>query len=124
MQEALQAHLIDLETELLRADARRLDALLDEAFEEIGASGRTFGKADVLARLPAEAAPRFLPEAFTARMLAEGLAQLCYRLTIIRPGEAPTHSLRSSLWRRRGVEWRMVFHQGTPTQPHTGSAIS
>jgi hypothetical protein len=26
---------------------------------------------------------------------------------------APANSLRSSIWRRQGEQWQMVFHQGT-----------
>jgi hypothetical protein len=117
-----RASLIALETELLRAEVRadsaRLAILLDDAFEEIGASGRTFGKVDVLQRLPSEHAPDFQPQDFVARWLAEGLAQLCYRLVMVRQQAEPAHSLRSSLWRQTGDgNWRMVFHQGTPSWP-------
>jgi hypothetical protein len=122
MDAPLLAGLIALETQLLRgeirADAARLDALLDDDFREIGASGRAFGKDEVLGRLPGEAAPQFEPRDFEGRLLAVGLAQLCYRLAIVRPGEGGIgYSLRSSLWRRADAGWRMVFHQGTPTAP-------
>jgi hypothetical protein len=29
--------------------------------------------------------------------------------------ESIAHSLRSSVWRRSGDRWKIVFHQGTPT---------
>lgn len=120
MDAQLLAQLIALETALLRGDVRRdagqLDGLLDEAFREIGASGQAYGKAEVLGRLPGEQAPVFTPADFDGRLLADGLAQLTYRLTIVRPGEGgASRSWRSSLWRQDGNRWRMVFHQGTPT---------
>ena len=52
----LLQHLKKLEIELhqpsVRTNVKRLDDLLHDSFAEIGRSGRTYSKADILAELP------------------------------------------------------------------------
>ena len=102
-----------LEEELLdpkvRGDGDRLDALLDADFVEFGSSGTVYTKAQCIAAILAE--PARLPIAvalndFSARVLAPHIVLVTFRLA---------QSLRSSLWRRAGTGWRIVFHQGTRT---------
>ncbi len=77
-------------------------------------SGRCFGKADVLERLPTETPPVISQQDFDCRVLADGLAQLTYRATIQRVEDnSPSYSMRSSLYRFDGENWQMIFHQGT-----------
>ncbi|WIH06781.1 nuclear transport factor 2 family protein [Xanthomonas translucens pv. graminis] len=122
MDEPLKHRLFALELELLepatRASVARLSALLDEAFVEFGASGRCIDRQVLLQALPAEAgAVRYRAFDLQAWLLAPDLAQLRYR-SERRDGDdagAPVRrALRSSLWRCRDGEWRMLFHQGTP----------
>ncbi|MEZ0472564.1 DUF4440 domain-containing protein [Luteimonas salinilitoris] len=124
--ESLQAHLGRLELALLSADVRAsaeaLARLLADDFREIGASGHLFGKDEVLARLPHESGVAFAAEALEVRELADGLAQVTYRVTRSAEGET-RRSLRSSLWRRDAVGWCMVFHQGT-TLAGDGTIVS
>ena len=49
---------------------------------------------------------------FAARRLAPSVVLLTYRATA--DGVA---TLRSSIWRRAGDCWQMMFHQGTPSAP-------
>ncbi|MCF7222484.1 DUF4440 domain-containing protein [Marilutibacter chinensis] len=123
---ALQARILELERRLLQPDIRAsveaLDALIADDFLEFASTGRSFGKAEVLARLPREAGLyRYSIAGFAVRVMAGDLVLATYRATIADPDSArpPRHSLRSSLWRRESVAghawWRMVFHQGTPT---------
>lgn len=115
--ESLHTHLGRLELALLRAEVRAsaeaLARLLADDFREIGASGRMFGKDEVLARLPCESGVVFGTEAMEVRELAVGLAQVTYRATRSAEGET-RRSWRSSLWRLDAAGWSMVFHQGTP----------
>lgn len=122
MDESLKQRLFALELELLepatRASVARLSALLDEAFVEFAASGRCLDRQALLQELPAEAgAVRYRAFDLQAWLPASDLAQVRYR-SERRDGDydgAPVrHALRSSLWRRRDGEWRMLFHQGTP----------
>lgn len=118
----LTQHLIELEQFLVqpatRLSAELLNRYLADDFYEIGASGRCFGKADVLTRLPAETPPVITQQDFDCRVLADGLAQLTYRATIQRVEDnSPSYSMRSSLYRFDGEHWQMIFHQGTACNP-------
>ena len=112
----IRQHLIDLELALLQPDVRasrkQLDALIADDFEEIGASGARFGKAEVLDRLPVERGVSFVASDFDARELLPGLVLLNYR-GVRRDALCEVASLRSSLWRNEAQGWRMAFHQGT-----------
>ncbi len=92
-----------------RAD---FDRMMAEDFSEIGASGRVFSRAFVLDLLEERhRTPRvesLQATGFTVRELAEGLYLLHYDLM---QGERKTR--RTTIWRREGEEWRIVFHQGT-----------
>lgn len=122
----LVAHLLDLESDLLRPEIRRsrdrLEALLAPDFLELGASGRTYDRASLVAALADEASAAHAGEepasvrveAFAVRLLARDVALATYRsVRTGTDGEVATVSLRSSIWRRDAGAWRMVFHQGT-----------
>lgn len=101
-----------------RLSAEMLNRHLADDFYEIAATGRCFGKADVLERLPTETPPIITQQDFDSRVLADGLAQLTYRATIQRAeNESPSYSVRSSIWRFDGEKWQMIFHQGTACEP-------
>lgn len=120
--DTIKQQLIELEQLLVqpatRLSAELLNRYLADDFYEIGASGRCFGKADVLTRLPTETPPVITQQDFDCRVLAEGLAQLAYRATIKRAeNDAVAYSIRSSIYRFNGEEWQMLFHQGTACEP-------
>lgn len=119
--DTIKEQLIQLEQLLVqpasRLSVQLLDRYLADDFYEIAASGRCFGKADVLERLPTEQPPVISQQDFNCRVLAEGLAQLTYRATIQRADCDPSYSLRSSIWRFDGESWQMIFHQGTACEP-------
>lgn len=101
-----------------RLSAELLNHYLADDFYEIAATGRCFGKADVLERLPTETPPVITQQDFACRVLADGLAQLTYSATIQRPeNDIPSYSVRSSIWRFDGEKWQMIFHQGTVSEP-------
>jgi glyoxylase I family protein len=126
MRRDLEADLLPLESALLDPEVRgspeRVDALLAEDFVEFASSGVAYDKARILELLRDEALAddpvlRSLAH-FEAVELAEGVALTRYRLLRrASPHEAPTQSLRSSLWRRNDGRWQMVFHQGTYVIP-------
>ncbi|URK88274.1 DUF4440 domain-containing protein [Rhizobium sp. RCAM05350] len=112
----LAAHLRKLEERLhdpkVRGSAFLTSELLDEDFIEFGSSGQTYGRAETIAALVAEAGqarPPVRPENYRLKRLSETVALLTYETA----GEH-RHILRSSIWRRTNGHWRMVFHQGTP----------
>ena len=108
-----------LELELLqpavRADAQRLDALLADEFLEVAATGRSFGKSEVMHRLPTEAGIAFAAEDMRVQMLAPEVALVTYvaQRTV---GESTSVSKRCSLWVSTGSRWQLRYHQGTPSE--------
>ncbi|MHA7176239.1 RNase H family protein [Arthrobacter sp. Sr24] len=103
---------IELERELLdpavRADPFRVAELLHPDFEEIGSSGRSWTRAEILQMLSDE-------ESVTVEMELMGLAQLdaCTALLTYRSSSPGRTVLRSSLWNLDNGQWRLRFHQGT-----------
>jgi hypothetical protein len=104
--EALERRLHDPS---VRASQDAIAALLADDFIEIGASGKTFDKTQVIAALLNEAPREIAMSNFSVRSLADDLALATYRAQI-----NANASLRSSLWRFESGQWRMAFHQGTP----------
>ncbi|MEO7015505.1 MAG: ribonuclease HI family protein [Leifsonia sp.] len=102
-----------LERELLepavRADASRVAALLHQDFEEIGRSGRLWGRDAIVQALALEESSRVDIEVLGTDRLSPETILLTARTT-----DARGSSLRSSLWLRVNGRWRLRFHQGTP----------
>lgn len=113
-----ELRLMDPGVRASRSAARRL---LDPEIVEVGASGRRWTYAEVLAELPAMAGaaqdgPRYEPSGMTGVVLAPGLVHLTYE-TVIDGARAR----RSSLWRRSADgPWLMYYHQATPVPPPGG----
>jgi hypothetical protein len=105
-----------LELELLqpatRASTQRLDALLANDFLEVGASGQSFGKSQVLVRLPEESDVGFAVTDMHAHVLAPTVVLVTYLAERTHEGRT-TRSRRSSLWVNDTGSWRMRYHQGT-----------
>jgi hypothetical protein len=116
----LRALEVDLHRPAVRSDARRLDVLIHDEFQEFGRSGTAWSKADIVALLPsAEQHAHVVSDGFLVRRLAADVALLTYRSAHALPdGTLQGHALRSSIWQRSEVGWQMSFHQGTPTEPY------
>lgn len=92
-----------------RAD---LEQMTDEDFWEIGASGRIYRREYVISTLIQryqEPEPHDWPcSDFSIQRLGASLYLLSYTL------EEPDRSTRrTTIWRRAGADWKIVFHQGT-----------
>ena len=115
--------LIDLEKSLHRSSTRKsvekLDELLHDDFEEIGASGKTYNKNQIMEELIKETPLTIHASDFELRMFSEEIVQLKYRTKNTAGTESKPVTLRSSIWKYEGTKWKMVFHQGTVVQ--TGS---
>ncbi|MBN9221104.1 MAG: DUF4440 domain-containing protein [Mesorhizobium sp.] len=112
--------IVELELALLKAPTRSdpdfLDAVLDDDMIEFGKSGYEYDKQSIMAALTdtkEEPMPNDQLEmtAIRAVQLAPGVVLLTYRLQPRAENAVP--SLRSSVWKRRDQDWRLVFHQGT-----------
>ena len=117
----LLSHLRELEVALhqpkVRRDPTRLNQLLHNSFSEFGRSGRSYSRDEILELLSHEVPSRTIwSQDFTVAEIAEDVALLTYKSAYIDAnGELGRHTLRSSLWQRTALGWRMRFHQGTPT---------
>src|SRR4051812_19451467 len=113
---SLEEKLRELEIKVMTAAGeRRADDIRDlvaDDFFEIGRSGTTYTKAEVLAAIEVAPLRKFALEDFKVVASGAGWALASYRA-----GEhtayASSTSLRSSLWVERGGQWQIVFHQGT-----------
>jgi hypothetical protein len=105
---------IEGEMDLLRPDVRgdraRLEALLDDEFVEIGASGRRWEREDLIADVLSSPAPDVdvAITDLTARRVGDTIVLVTY--TTVGSGRRCT---RSSWWRESDGRWRCFFHQGT-----------
>jgi hypothetical protein len=94
------------------ATRAEFESMVDEDFWEVGASGRRYTRKYVLevledrARTPAE--DLWETTDFRCQELAPDLYLLTYTL---RQGERVTR--RTTIWRRVGADWKIMFHQGT-----------
>jgi len=106
-----------LEESLLRAEVRSsresVEALLDETFVEIGASGRVYDREQTLNTMTVEINVELPLPDFFARLLVSGVALLTYRTVQTIAGGERRESRRSSIWMKKGKSWKIVFHQGT-----------
>lgn len=107
---------MQLELELLqptcRSNPQRLDELLSADFVEVGATGRSFGKAAVLSRLPRESGITFEATDMQALSLGQGAVLVTYQGRRSHLGET-AHSRRCSIWIMGSNGWQMRYHQGT-----------
>ena len=92
-----------------RADFERMTA---DDFWEIGASGNRYSRAHVLDvlehRAPDPAEHSWITRDFQCRELGPDTYLLTYTLQ-----QGDRLSRRSTIWRRQGSDWQIVFHQGT-----------
>ncbi|MGP9680573.1 MULTISPECIES: RNase H family protein [unclassified Brachybacterium] len=94
-------------SDLLRADAPSAAELLHPDFTEIGASGRSYDREEILAHLAP--VPGLEADEFVADELTPGVVLLRYRTT----GRSGAVA-RSSVWVREKGRWLLRHHQGTP----------
>jgi len=101
--------ILGLEEQLLKPEVRAstdaLDRMISDQFVEFGSSGQTYTKRDVIAQLLAAPNVKGTFGDFQVVAVSDGVALATYRTGA---------SLRSSVWRREGDDWKILFHQGTP----------
>ena len=115
----LSEHLRKLEASMTKPEIRRspeqLGRLLADDFREFGGSGRVFNKGQIIEALQNQPPLELWLDEFQVKCLSADLALVTYRGRCKFPdSEKVSHSLRSSIWRKREGRWEVVFHQGTP----------
>jgi ribonuclease HI len=114
---SLAGRLLAFELALARRDASAVPGgladLIDDEFEEVGASGRHWDREAVLALLADSSPADVAIDTFDATPLSRTVVLVTY-WSVARGPDAPAPAWRSSVWVRRGDRWRLRFHQGTP----------
>ncbi|TLM76689.1 DUF4440 domain-containing protein [Microbulbifer harenosus] len=114
----IREEIIKMEKALLdpevRRSAKKVRQFLSADFREVGASGTCFGLKEVIQSISSQTDWVAIPDLWEFRQLSDDVAQLMYRVKIVR-GEAGevAHSQRSSIWRKEVDTWKLVYHQGT-----------
>ena len=117
MQETIINQIIKQEVQLLdKVDSPAILAeLIDNEFIEIGSSAVVYDKAEVMRWLESDDKSERIGTAFKAHALAKNIILLTYMSTIKdTPVSKSKQAMRSSIWRLKDGQWRMIFHQGTP----------
>ena len=119
--EELADHLQKMEELLhlqsVRSSKHELDKLLADEFFEFGNSGNIWTKEAVIRALKSESFSRRSISGFKLTVLAPEVVLVTYHVHRVETRERPSaDSLRSSIWKRIGAGWKMVFHQGTLCQ--------
>ena len=106
-----------LHVQSVRSTAQELDKLLADEFFELGVSGKIWTRESVIQTLKSESFSKRSMSDFKLSILAPEIALVTYRAHRFATEDRPSaDSLRSSIWKRIGPGWKMVFHQGTPLQ--------
>lgn len=115
-------HLRKLEESLLgdevRASREKLDKLIHDSFVEIGYSGTTYTKTDILNDLPSQSESTSVcwSQDYDFITLASNLVLVMYREARMDDnGKLSRYAKRTSIWLCNERGWQLKFHQGTPT---------
>jgi len=116
---SIKAHIKKLEEKLLHSDVRKnpeiLKELLSEDFEEIGSIGKISSREEVINWLVTkEKNIKWSLNEFRVRELAPDMVLVIYRANKNEHHSSGSKgSIRSSIWKLCGDQWKMIFHQGT-----------
>lgn len=112
----LEKHIKQLEEKLLTAEVRssktELKKLLADEFFEFGSSGRVLYKDEDFEG--GIGMIKVTLSDFDIHPLSENIVLATYRTFNEQTNQ---HALRSSIWKLNEGVWKMVFHQGTKTDP-------
>lgn len=110
---ALKRHLFQLENKLLlpeiRTSKEEVMNLLSDNFFEFGSSGKVLYKDEDISEATLEIVKMTMSD-FEIHSLSEEIVLATYRIYNELNNQ---HSLRSSIWKVVGGQWKMHFHQGT-----------
>lgn len=112
----IQQTLVDREPIFHRAEFGRtradFDAMMAEEFWEVGASGRQYGREDILKTLEQRYSAPYEDEWITSDYYCQEIAPASYLLTYTL-WQGPRVTRRATIWRASANGWLIVFHQGT-----------
>ena len=94
-----------------------VERLLADDFLEIAADGKLYTKSGVAAYFPDVHLLDYRQEDVRVLRAADGAVLVTSTVRVdasFRGTRIPSHSYVSTLWARRGKQWKIVFHQVTP----------
>lgn len=111
----------ELELSLLKPEVRAsreiLEKLLADDFFEVGSSGNTYTKTDILERLPHTTEKiEYVVSDFSVDIPSETTAITRYKTKMTIQGQHSINSLRGSRWRNENGTWRMFSHKAVPVE--------
>ncbi|HOQ02098.1 MAG TPA: DUF4440 domain-containing protein [Acetivibrio sp.] len=119
----LEKHIFDLEQSLLQPEVRqsseKIAELLSDDFCEFCSSGNIYlyNKGDIFDTDRNLSVIDWKIKDFSIRILANDVVLATYKaIKYNREQKKMVSSLRSSIWKCFDGNWKMVFHQGTPTE--------
>lgn len=100
----------------IRNSPEELDRFLAEDFYEFTPSGKKLNKQEVLKLLPKQQHPKFEASDFKFKSLGSDVVFLTFKTkeTNQQTG-ALQQNFRSSIWIKEKNEWKLYFHQATPS---------
>ncbi len=110
--EKLKQFELSLLSPAAESDFLSFEQLLSDHFVEFGSSGKTYNKNDTLEILRKRKESRVATDLSPYNFNVVTLAEDVYLLTYFLRQEADM-SLRSSIWKKSGEQWQILFHQGT-----------
>jgi len=108
-----------LEPETRRSREEMLKYLADD-FYEVGTSGRLFDLDSILETMSTETERKLVMTEFIATAVAEDVILTTFRIIRYVKDLETASSRHSSVWKKRGNLWQMIYHQGT-MEPKDGS---
>lgn len=98
----------------VRSSAAKLDELLSDDFIEYGSAGLIYDKKHILERLPSNTDNVvYKVDDFKVKILSDDCVLATFKTERTVNDAINTVSLRSSIWKKEGENWKMFFHQGT-----------
>jgi hypothetical protein len=111
--EEVRALELGLMTPAVRKDPARIALMLADEFQEFGASGKAYTKAEIIAALLEEREISISMRDFVCQPIAESVLLVRYRSVRTSEAGVTVEALRSSIWMLREGRWQILFHQGT-----------
>jgi hypothetical protein len=118
----LTTHIKELEKMLLlqsvRLNADILNVLISDDFLEIGESGNIWSKQTSIEAMKTENFAERTISDFKLIMITDNVVLATYKAHRYETETMPaSDSIRCSIWKQFGVQWKIVYHHGTQWKP-------
>jgi hypothetical protein len=100
----------------VRHSIDKLNELIADNFVEYGRSGKVLNKKDIISLLLNTEPPAAKLENFKIKNLSDDFLLVNYISIINKKDKLAEKTLRTSIWKLYGEKWKVIFHQGTPTE--------